>query len=143
MENLFGKWTDGDLFERRWVGQIAEIIVGQSLMAQQQTTQKLNYWLREGKSNNAEVDDLTQIGTKIIPIEVKAGASGTLRSLHLFMATKTLSHAVRFDLNPPSIQSINLEVAVGDKEKKFAKYQLFNLPLYLAEWSGEIVQNLL
>jgi predicted AAA+ superfamily ATPase len=143
VENLFDKWTGGDLFERRWVGQIAEIIVGQALMSQQQATQKLNYWLREGKSNNAEVDYLTQIGTKIIPIEVKAGASGSLRSLHLFMATKALSHAVRFDLNQPSIQNINLDVAVGDKETKNAKYQLLNLPLYLADWASELLQNLL
>jgi len=141
VEHLFDKWTGGDLFERRWVGQIAEIIVGQSLMAQQQAIQKLNYWLREGKSNNAEVDYLTQIGTKVVPIEVKAGASGSLRSLHLFMALKGISHAVRFDLNPPSIQDINLDVAVGGQEVKKAKYQLLNLPLYLADWADDVLQN--
>jgi hypothetical protein len=59
------------------------------------------------------------------------------------MAVKGLSHAVRFDLNPPSIQNINIDVAVGDQEIRNAKYQLHNLPLYLSDWVSEILQNYL
>lgn len=41
---------------------------------------ELYYFLREGKSGNAEVDYLLPIEDRVIPIEVKAGAAGILWS---------------------------------------------------------------
>ncbi len=43
------------------------------------------YWHCEVRSSNAEVDFLFLIHGKIIPIEVKSGTSGHLKSLHLFL----------------------------------------------------------
>ena len=47
--------------------------------------QGLYYWAREARTSNAEVDYLIPFGSQTLPLEVKAGKSGALRSLHLFL----------------------------------------------------------
>ena len=42
VENLFEKWTQGNTFERAWLGQIAEVLVGQALTSQLQSGQTLH-----------------------------------------------------------------------------------------------------
>ncbi len=106
-----------------------------------QATEHLHFWQRESKGAEAELDYVLQCGTRMIPVEVKAGASGTLRSLHSFMAEKGLHAAVRFDLNAPSIQNIDMSVAVGGGKLRSAKYRLLNLPLYLADWLPELLKR--
>ena len=44
---------------------------------------------------------------QIVPIEVKAGGRGSLRSLHQFVGEKHVPLAVRFDSNPPSVQTVS------------------------------------
>lgn len=39
----------------------------------------------------------------MIPIEVKAGKTGTLRSLHVFLREKNRTFALRFNADPPSL----------------------------------------
>ena len=72
-----------DLFK----GAVAEQFVGQELLAYQNpyTRPLLYYWAREAKNSNAELDYLTQKEADIIPIEVKSGATGKLKSMHMFM----------------------------------------------------------
>jgi hypothetical protein len=67
---------------------------------------KLYYWHREAHSSNAEVDYLLQQRQNIIPVEVKSGSRGTLRSLHLFLKEKSSlsSRGVRFSGYPFSVQ---------------------------------------
>ncbi len=88
-------------------GAAAEQFVAQHLplSAPDDRTFVPTYWLREGRANNAEIDFVQQIGADVVPIEVKAGKSGTLRSLHEFMGRRGLERAVRFDTNPPSVHS--------------------------------------
>ncbi|MFV0346021.1 MAG: ATP-binding protein [Bacteroidales bacterium] len=66
-------------------GQLAEQYVGQTLAAT--TNKQLYYWSRDAKSSNAEIDYLIQQGNDFIPIEVKDGSSGKLRSLHMYRET--------------------------------------------------------
>lgn len=66
-------------------GAMAEQFVGQELVAAGQD--ELHYWAREAKSSSAEVDFLTVISGKIYPVEIKSGAAGRLRSLHLLLET--------------------------------------------------------
>ena len=115
-------------------GQIAEQFIGQHLqhIANETTNRDLIYWLREGKSNNAEVDYVTTINGQIVPIEVKAGASGRLKSLHQFVAQKSLTQALRFDLNPPSNQEINTKIPIKSSSQNI-RYNLLSLPLYMVE----------
>jgi hypothetical protein len=114
-------------------GAMAEQFVAQQLLRARNPDDrpKLHYWQRAGSSRNAEVDFLEQRGSAIIPIEVKSGASGTLRSLHQFMLKHEGSDAVRFDINPPSHQQVRVDVSSHDGMRT-ARYRLFNLPLYLA-----------
>ncbi len=64
-------------------GTLAEQFVGQELTAS--LKQDFFYWSREAKSSTAEVDYIFQQGENIIPIEVKSGVSGRLRSLQLLL----------------------------------------------------------
>lgn len=66
-------------------GAMAEQYVGQEILAAQNSS--LYYWARSAKSSTAEVDYLTEIDGRIIPIEVKSGPAGRLRSLHLLLKT--------------------------------------------------------
>lgn len=66
-------------------GKLAEQFVAQELIAHH--TSELFYWAREARSSSAEVDYLAVRGGKIVPVEVKSGAGGSLRSLHLMLDT--------------------------------------------------------
>lgn len=68
-------------------GALAEQWVGQELLAYQDPFEipALFYWYRDKKNSMAELDYLTSFGARIIPIEVKSGKTGTLRSLQLFL----------------------------------------------------------
>ena len=115
-------------------GAVAEQFVGQHLMAlfADSLNRELTYWLREGKANNAEVDFLAAVDGRIVPIEVKAGSRGSLRSLHQFAGEKRVSLAVRFDANLPSTHTVETTIRKGGHSID-VKYQLTSLPLYLIE----------
>ena len=121
-------------------GGLAEQFIGQHLYNPHQAPQ-LTYWLREGKSSNAEVDYVISRGDWIVPIEVKAGKSGSLKSLQQFVYRKKPSIAVRFDLNPPSVQ--NLRNVIRTREgNRDVEYKLISLPLYLIEELPRILDGL-
>lgn len=103
---------------------------------------ELTYWLRQGRSSNAEIDFVVAISGAVIPIEVKAGATGTLKSLHQFMGSKKAPLAIRFDASLPSVSRINTVINMG-KERKKVDYQLISLPLYLIERLRAIVESFL
>jgi hypothetical protein len=86
-------------------GGLAEQIVGQLLRTINPfyVEPTLHYWLREEPNSNAELDYVIQHKGKIVPIEVKAGARGTLKSLTLFMTLKQLSLALRICSAPPNV----------------------------------------
>jgi len=119
-------------------GMQAEQFAAQHLAAAQPHAQRfrLHYWLREGKSGNAELDFVIPSGTSVVPIEVKSGSSGSLRSLHQFMARHPGKLAIRLDLNAPSMQEIRTTVMSPDGKQEVA-YKLINLPLYMAGRLGE------
>jgi hypothetical protein len=110
-------------------GGIAEQIVGQELRTINQffSEPTLYYWHREEKGSNAEVDYLIQHRNQVIPIEVKAGSTGKLKSLHLFMSLKKLSMAVRINSAMPSKTDIDIKDTQGNQ----VQYTLFSIPFYL------------
>lgn len=86
-----------DGFKNR--GEIAEAFVGQELLcyANPHSKAELYFWKRKEKNSSAEVDYLLQRGEQILPLEVKSGHQGTLRSLHLFLKTHSkCSQGIRF-----------------------------------------------
>jgi len=112
-------------------GAIAEQFIGQHLLYQNTPQNpELCYWLREQKTSNAEVDFVISRGDLICPVEVKAGKSGSLKSLLQFVLDKKTAIAVRFDLNLPSIQNISHKMPQG-RQAENVSVQLISLPLYL------------
>lgn len=116
-------------------GPLAEQFVGQELLAALgdggREDARLFYWLREGRSSNAEVDYVVSRGDWIVPVEVKAGKAGSLKSLHQFAAQKGARLAVRFDLGLPSLHPVKTVVNCSGQSRE-AQYRLLSLPLYLA-----------
>jgi predicted AAA+ superfamily ATPase len=121
-------------------GAIAEQFIGQHLLEllADSPSRELTYWLREGRSSNAEVDFVVAIEGRIVPIEVKAGARGSLRSLHQFVAGKRVPLAIRFDANPPSRQTVAATVQTAGGAMQ-VEYELLSLPLYLVERTADLV----
>ncbi len=72
--------------ENVFQGQVSEQVVGQTLRyLGESTEQRLCYWYRDKKGSNAEVDYLLSFKDQIIPVEVKAGSSQKIQSLHTFI----------------------------------------------------------
>ncbi len=78
-------------------GAIVEQFVGQELLAYSQPfrEEKLFYWEREKSGSSAEIDYVVAFDSKIIPVEVKAGATGRLRSIQLFLDEKKCDIGLR------------------------------------------------
>ena len=65
-------------------GAVAEQFVGQHLLYSEAPyrTPALHYRARETRNAAAEIDYVIAVGSRVVPVEVKAGATGSLRSLH-------------------------------------------------------------
>lgn len=105
-------------------GKIAEHITGQELKALTNSVLfKLKYWTRESKNATSELDFVWQHAGKVVPIEVKSGKSGKLRSLHQFMDQAEHPWAVRIYSGTFSVEKVK---TIAGKE-----FWLMNLPFYL------------
>ncbi len=110
-------------------GGIAEQVAGQLLRTinPPYLEPSLYYWLREEKDSNAEVDYIIQHGNQVVPVEIKAGSTGGLKSLHLFMGLKKLPIAVRINSDYPR----KTQVKVKDPSGQLVQYKLLSIPFYL------------
>jgi len=99
----------------------------------------LNYWLRESRSQNAEIDFLATLGTEILPIEIKSGKSGSLKSLQHFALNKKIRRVLRFDLNPPSRQIVTHQLTGPSHAGQSVSFELVSLPISMIERAGEIM----
>lgn len=111
-------------------GELAEQFVGQHLLYRGAcyTPPDLYYWSREKSQSSAEIDYVLQHDNVVLPVEVKSGQTGRLRSLHLFMEQKQLKQAVRFSLHPPCVDTVSSTLPGSNYS-----YELLTLPLYLVE----------
>jgi len=93
-------------------GHLAEQFVGQELVAYAKlyTKAPLYYWEREKRGSEAEVDYLTEVENRIIPIEVKAGLKKRIRSLRQFMNEKQVPLGVCISQAPLSFEHQILSV---------------------------------
>jgi predicted AAA+ superfamily ATPase len=93
-------------------GKLAEQFVGQELIAYHRPYQRgsLYYWEREKKGSDAEVDYVIEVGEHVVPIEVKAGEAGSLRSLRQFMTEKKAPLGLRISQAPLSLDGDILSV---------------------------------
>lgn len=81
-------------------GNIAELYTGLELLKSESCYLKtdLNYWQREVKNSQAEVDYVIQKQELIIPIEVKSGTKGAMQSIYKFMEEKQSKFGIRTSL---------------------------------------------
>jgi hypothetical protein len=88
-------------------GAIAEQVVGQEWVAYSDSYESpgLYFWKREKKNSDAEVDYVVQLGSKIFPLEVKAGKTGHLRSLQSFINEKHSDFGIRISSAALSYQN--------------------------------------
>jgi predicted AAA+ superfamily ATPase len=113
-------------------GAIAEQFVAQELLniSTTFTEHKLYYWVREEKNSNAEVDFLLQNKNFVYPIEVKAGKTGTLKSMHVYLLEKKADTGIRLNTDIPSLGEFNTKVRSGISNSEIG-YTLISLPLYM------------
>ncbi|NBR12992.1 MAG: DUF4143 domain-containing protein [Flavobacteriales bacterium] len=106
-------------------GTMIEHLVGQELIAHKSTPlEKLNFWVRDKNSSDAELDFVYPYEGKVVPIEVKSGSSGRLRSLLNYLDESRLNYAIRFFAGELSLNEI--------KTQKGKTIHLLNLPYFLA-----------
>lgn len=120
-------------------GGLAEQVVGQLLrtITPYYIEPSLYCWSREEKGSSAEVDYLIQHNSRIIPVEVKAGKAGTLKSLHILMGLKNFALAVRVNADFPSVTEVKLTNSLG----KEVSYTLLSIPFYLTGQISRLLEN--
>lgn len=117
-----------DLLNDAFNGALFEQFIGQELLALNSFNRNsLYFWIREEKGSSSELDFLFQIGSKLIPIEVKAGKQGSLKSLHQFLYRSGSSFGIRIYNGGLSLNKNELSLP----DSNTLKYELISLPFYL------------
>ena len=126
----------GEAIETLMGGRLAEAFAGvQLLAAGPEQDRALSFWTREGKAkSNAEVDYVVPSPGGVLPVEVKSGAAGSLKSMHQFLADSTVKLGVRLCAKTGGLEDLAVKLASG----KRLEYQLLTLPVYLAELVPEL-----
>lgn len=107
-------------------GRLAEMHVGLELLKAGNPMEdgRLYYWHRESKNANAEVDYVVQFRNMVLPVEVKSGVRGSMKSLRILMEEK------------------RLELGVRTSEENFGTIgDVRIVPLYLIGRYGEILRG--
>ncbi len=81
-------------------GGITEMVAGLELIKYScpYYRNELYYWQNLARGTQAEVDYVIASHGGVLPLEVKAGTSGSMKSLWSFMESKSLTHGVRLSL---------------------------------------------
>lgn len=89
--------TAADLVNK---GSLTEMVAGCELIkyAKPNIKQELYYWENLSKNATAEVDYILSRDIQVVPLEVKAGTSGKMKSLRYFMEKKKITRAIRTSL---------------------------------------------
>ena len=118
-------------------GAVAEQFIGQHLLysGPRYETPVLYYWTREARNAAAEVDYLVAPARRVVPVEIKAGTTGSLRSVHQFLKEKRGDFALRFNADVPSL----LRDSKGLPDRRRIDYRLLSLPLYMVGQARRLV----
>lgn len=105
-------------------GAIIPHLISQEIMSLNTTrATKTPFWIREKKQSSAEVDLVIQHQGMVIPIEIKSGKEGKLKSLHQFINATDHHYSVRMFAGKFSIEQ--------HVTREGKSYYLMNLPYYL------------
>ncbi|MCP4313400.1 MAG: ATP-binding protein [Bacteroidetes bacterium] len=123
-------------------GMLAEQFVAQELQNSQPAylSPDLFYWSRENKNSNAEIDFIFQHKNQLYPVEVKAGKTGTLKSLQVYLYEKKLKTGIRFNMDIPNIGDFKTKVNVPGESAEL-DWTLISLPLYMVSELDRIIES--
>jgi uncharacterized protein len=114
-------------------GSLVQQIVSQEIKAQNYLNSPKNgFWARDEKGASSELDLLYTYKNLLIPIEVKSGATGTLRSLHEFMDRCDHAYAIRFYGGELRVDEV--------KTRTDKNYKLLSLPYFLSGWLEQYLE---
>lgn len=120
-----------DLSEAYKGALIPHIIMQEFISLNTGSYKKPNFWVRDKTQSSAEVDLIIPYGRYLIPVEIKSGTTGSLKSLHQFIDKANHPFAVRI---------YGGEFIVEDAVTPTGKpYCLMNLPYYLGTLLNEYV----
>lgn len=108
-------------------GAISEQFVAQEYLAYQdvRTKAELFYWHRESDKSNAEIDFIFVHQGKILPVEVKSGSTGRLKSMQEFLNS-----------HPASAYGIKISEQIELAEKESAAGIIKSIPFYqIQRWA--------
>lgn len=119
-------------------GAVAEQLIAQHLLDDRELFQRpqLYYWERQKQGTTSEIDFLSVYQGSVVPIEVKSGAVGSMKSLQVFMKLKQDKphFVIRFLGNLPENKRV-IHKETGHQ------YQLISLPHYLVEYWRDFVNS--
>ena len=121
-------------------GVLSEQFIGQQLcgLIESYREPELFYWARQEASSSAEVDYvITDHQGTIVPVEVKSGKTGSLKSLQLMIKEKQLNYAVRFNADTPNLLSGDRGTVWGD-----VQFKLLSIPHYLVGQTQRILEEM-
>jgi predicted AAA+ superfamily ATPase len=114
-------------------GRIIQHLAAQQIQAQIRSPLfRPLFWVREKSNSNAEVDLIYQFNKFLLPVEVKAGGHGMLRSLHQFVERSPHKYAVRLLANTCSVEKVKTPSGVP--------YLLMNMPYYASPKIHQYIQ---
>ena len=117
-------------------GKIAEHIVGQEMLASNHNIlNSLHFWVRDKKQSDAEVDFMYNFDGQMIPVEVKSGRSGKLRSLLQFLDMANIPVAVRFYAGNFQVEE--------HKTLTGKPFKLINIPYFLTGKLKEYLRKII
>ncbi len=115
-------------------GRIIPHIINQELLSLNKTDyKKTHFWVRDKSQSSAEVDLVVAHDKYLIPIEIKSGKTGTLKSLHQFVNRAPHPYAVRMYGG-----KFNIEKSTTPEGKP---YYLMNLPYYFGTYLDEYIRH--
>lgn len=110
-------------------GAMAEQFVGQHLVADRPVFEapSIFYWERQAKHSTAEIDFVVPWQQSVLPVEVKSGHKGHMKSLQQFIQGKKADKALRFSSGPLLLKNYQY--------KNNPAYSFLNIPHYLiGQW---------
>ena len=107
-------------------GNLTEMVAGWEIVkySSPRTQNDLYWWENLERGTTSEVDYLLAHNMRILPVEVKSGISGKMKSLHLFMRNKNINDAVRC-----SLENFG-ELTIRDGEECQSQRTIRIIPLY-------------
>ena len=124
--------------ERVLDGRIAEIYAGLQLSIHRRDRQEeLFFWVRDKAGSSAEVDYLLPGPAGALPLEVKAGPTGSLKSLHQYLRRAGIGIGLRASSAGLRDERHRAELADGPLD-----YRLIGIPLVSLPGVWDLVERL-